>query len=247
MKPVHKALITLTATALLFALSSAAWYTLVTRITSIELIFDTKIDGATAMFNQAKYANPGGDGTILIRDFRFFLSNIELLGSGTRHVVPDSYTVLRYDETTHQHVVTLKDIPNVNFDRIRLGIGVDPATNKSLKSLGDLNPNGRMAWNWSVGYKFVLLEGLLKTTAGDTPLVYHIGFDENYTIIELPLPEHGMLEPFERLTFDVLPLQLFTGEAPLDILATPSIKFDRTDARRVATQFRQFIAPPHRG
>ena len=247
MKPVNKALITLIAAALLFALSSAAWYTLVTRTTTVKLIFDAKIDGATTVFNQAKYANPGGDGTILIRDFRFFLSNIELLGNGTRHILPASYTVLRYDETTHQHVVTLKHIPNLNFDRIRLGIGVDPATNKSLKSLGDLNPNGRMAWSWSVGYKFVLLEGLLKTTAGDTPLVYHIGFDENYTVVELPLPEHGMLEPLERLTFDVLPLQLFMGDAPLDMQETPSIKFDRTDARRVAAQFQHFIAPPRRG
>ena len=46
--------------------------------------------------------------------------------------------------------------------------------------MGDLGPDGPMAWSCDVGYKFVLFEGALLVGDIQYPLVYHVGFDENY-------------------------------------------------------------------
>ena len=74
----------------------------------------------------------------------------------------------------------LHGVPRRNYERIEFGIGVDAAANRSLQQRGDLDPNGRMAWNWEVGYKFVLFEGALLRGNESVLLVYHIGFAENY-------------------------------------------------------------------
>ena len=57
--------------------------------------------------------------------------------------------------------IVLHGVPRRNYERIEFGIGVDAAANRSLQQRGDLDPNGRMAWNWEVSYKFVLFEGAL--------------------------------------------------------------------------------------
>jgi hypothetical protein len=41
------------------------------------------------------------------------------------------------------------------------------------------------SWTWEVGYKFVLFEGTLVRGNGSVPLVYHIGFEENYRLIQV--------------------------------------------------------------
>jgi len=64
---------------------------------------------------------------------------------------------------------------------------VDPAANGSVAPVGDLDPNGRMAWSWDVGYKFVLFEGGLVLADTQYPLVYHVGFNENYTPLSFGL------------------------------------------------------------
>jgi hypothetical protein len=120
--------------------------------------------GAEPLFlNEMRYANPGGEGSFEVRDFQFFLSNIRLAGDTGAYAEPDSYHLVRFDAAQATYVVTLHDVPRRDYNRIEFGIGVDPAANRSVESRGDLDPNGRMAWTWDVGYKFVLLEGFRVT------------------------------------------------------------------------------------
>ena len=74
---------------------------------------------------------------------------------------------------------------------ISFGIGVDAAANTSIQSRGDLDPNSQMAWNWKVGYKFVLFEGGMKLNADGVqkPLVYHVGFNENMRRLKFDLTD----------------------------------------------------------
>jgi hypothetical protein len=128
----------------------------------------------------------------------------------------------------------LRDVPRRDYERIEFGIGVDAAANRSLTPRGDLDPNGRMAWTWEVGYKFVLFEGALVRGNASDPLVYHVGFNENYRLVSTEL--HG--EPLDsrtaRLDFRVDILRLFQGSATVDMAALPDVKFDRADAALLA-------------
>jgi len=92
--------------------------------------------------------------------------------------------------------------------------------------------------NVEAGQGLVLLRG-------DTsvPLVYHVGFDENYKLVSIELTDHPVESRSARLNFRVDVLRLFQGEANVDMAALPAVKFDRTDAARLARNFAAMIAP----
>jgi hypothetical protein len=194
------------------------------------------------VLNETRYANPGGEGRFKVRDFQFFLSNIRLVSSTGTYAESDSYHLVRFDGDQPYFVIALP-VPRRNYERIEFGIGVDPAANRSLASRGDLDPNGRMAWNWEVGYKFVLFEGALTRDNASNPLVYHIGFAENYRSISTGLPRQPLDRRAARLDFRVDLLRLFQGATNINMAALPSVKFDRSDAALLAHNFAGLVTP----
>ena len=48
-----------------------------------------------------------------------------------------------------------------------------------------------MAWNWEVGYKFFLFEGVMDLGKTFLPLGCHVGFDENYKTSAFDLDQSG--------------------------------------------------------
>ena len=209
----------------------------------LALTFHPFVGSEPLVLNESRYANPGGEGHYEVRDFQFFLSNIKLAGESGEYLEPDSYHLVRFDGPDPAFTIVLRGVPRRNYRRIEFGIGVDPAANTSLEQHGDLDPNGRMAWTWEVGYKFVLLEGTLERGGTSIPLVYHVGFDENYMPVSIALhfePEPG--GPI-RLEFRVDISRLFEGVATVDMTALPSVKFDEADARLLASNFAGMITP----
>jgi len=132
----------------------------------------------------------------------------------------DSYHLVRFDGEEPAFVIVLHDVPRRDYERIEFGIGVDAAANRSLMPRGDLDPNGRMAWTWEVGYKFVLLEGALLRGNASDPLVYHVGFGENYRLISTRLHHEALNSRPARLDFRVDILRLFQGSTTVDMAAT---------------------------
>jgi hypothetical protein len=194
------------------------------------------------VLHDSRYGNPGGEGRFEVRDFQFFLSNIRLAGPTGAYAEPDSYHLVRFDGDEPAFRIMLRDVPRRDYERIELGIGVDPAANKSLAQHGDLDPNGRMAWTWEVGYKFVLLEGTLERGGASVPLVYHVGFDENYKQVAIPLPNPPVEGGSVRLDFRVDVLRLFQGgAASVDMAALNTVKFDRSDSARLGSNFAAMI------
>lgn len=191
---------------------------------------------------RGRYANPGGDGVFKVRDFQFFISNIRLVAENAVFQEPESYHLARFDSEDGMFVIGLEDVPRDGYARIEFGLGVDPEANGTITSVGDLDPNGRMAWSWDVGYKFVLFEGGLEV--GDTriPLVYHVGFDENYMPVSIPLAA----ELFERqeATIDLCAdlLRMFEGEHTVDMSTLSNVKFDRGDARMLAKNYAHMVS-----
>jgi hypothetical protein len=192
--------------------------------------------------NQVRYRNPGGEGVFKVRDFQFYLSNIRLVASSAEFLEPESYHLVRFDNDELTHTIVIEDVPRKDYRRIEFGIGVDPAANGTITSVGELDPNGRMAWSWDVGYKFVLFEGGLVIGDIQYPLVYHVGFDENYKQVSIELDESLFGGSEVSVAFRTDLLQMFIGAQTVDMAALPNVKFDRTDAKLLADNYAQMVS-----
>lgn len=216
----------------------------------LRLRFHPFVGDEPLVLNQARYPNPGGSGRFAVRAFQFFVSNVRLRGAGRDqgdHVETDSYHLVRFDDDGSEPLfeILLPAVPPRSYSALEFGIGVDAAANRSVAQRGELDPNGRMAWTWDVGYKFVLFEGRLEGEGPATPLVYHVGFNENYRLVSTPLAgvafDEG--EPTVTLDFRVDAMSLFRGDNTVDMRALSSVKFDHADAARLARNYARMITP----
>ena len=241
----HKAKFTLPVLLALAAIlgTTGWWRYRAAQPIELALYFHPFVGSEPLRLNEPRYSNPGGEGRFEVRDFQFFLSNIRLTGEAGAYTEPDSYHLVRFDGDEPAFVIVLHDVPQRDYQRIEFGIGVDAAANKSLAQRGDLDPNGRMAWTWEVGYKFVLFEGALVRGHASVPLVYHVGFDENYRLVSTELHDEPVEGRAARLDFRVDISRLFQGSATVDMAALPAVKFDRTDAALLARNHAAMITP----
>ncbi len=221
---------------------AAVYFYQISQPGTVRMRFDAVIGDKPLVFNDARYSNPGGAGMFRIRDFQFFISNIDLHGEKGVYRVPDSYYLARFDNSSTSYQIDLTNVSRDSYSAVTFSIGVDEVANGSIISVGDLDPNSRMAWNWEVGYKFLLFEGAL--IDGDTirPLVYHVGFNENRKTLRFNLPEEVAPDSSDALIFTVDVLALFTGKTTVDMAALPSVKFDRDDARLLAGNYGTMIS-----
>ena len=192
------------------------------------------LGGQPLALGTGRYSNPGGEGTFTIRDFQFFISNVRLVSGHGEFREAESYHLVRFDEGDGVFRVELGAVPRRAYDRLEFGIGVDSAANNSIEAVGDLDPNGRMAWGWDIGYKFVLVEGGLELPDGLVPLVYHVGFDENYAARSVPLNASAFEGDSASIDLCADLLTMFTGARTVDLAALPSVTFDGDDSRLLA-------------
>jgi hypothetical protein len=200
-------------------------------------------DGEPLVYNQFGYDNPGGQGRFRVRDFQFFVSNIRLVARDGVHEPTESYHLARFDNPAVSYEIVLDGVPPRDYERVEFALGVDAEANGSLRSVGDLDPNGRMAWSWETGYKFILFEGALEIGERVIPLVYHVGFDENYTPVSF---SRGVsIEPLSTsvVDFSVDVLRMFDGEQTIDMATLSNVKFDEDDARLIAGNLTRMITP----
>lgn len=224
------------------ALAGGTWFLQRTaQPAQLTLRFHPTVGAESLVLGETRYANPGGAGRFAVRDFQLFISNVRLLGAQGEYAEPDSYHLLRFDGEGPGFEIVLRDVPRTAYTRIEFGIGVDPTANGSITVRGELDPNGRMAWSWDVGYKFVLVEGSLLRGETRQPLVYHVGFDESYRVVSHALDPELLSAGAARVDFRVDLLALFAGEPPVDMAQLPTVKFDRADAARLATNFADMI------
>ncbi len=230
---------TITLAALLLAVSYAFLNT--RSMETVSLYFEAVVDDDPLLFDQLLYPNPGGEGDFKIRSFLFYLSNIKLIGDSENYIEADSYHLARFDNENNSFTVELDKVPRQRYERIEFSIGVDATANNSINSIGDLDPNGRMAWSWDVGYKFILFEGGLDLNEALLPLVYHVGFDENYKSMAFNLDQTSYDDRLQAAYFKVDIMRLFTGATTIDMSELSDVKFDKTDAQVIANNFEKMI------
>jgi len=208
----------------------------------LSLRFHPFVGDEVLQLKQGRYPNPGGEGTFTVRDLQFFVSNIRLVAENAVFRETDSYHLARFDSEDGMYVIGLENVPRDTYEHIEFGIGVDAEANGTITSVGDLDPNGRMAWSWDVGYKFVLFEGALELGDRRIPLVYHVGFDENYKQVTIPLAAALFEHQEATLDLRVDLLQMFKGAQTVDMSALSNVKFDSDDARLLATNYRYMVS-----
>jgi hypothetical protein len=238
----RKLVLATAAVLMLVSAGSAAWLQFrMTQPLQIALHFQPFVGAEPLLLNDARYANPGGEGRFAVRDFQVFISNIRLVADAGAYTEPDSYHLLRFDTADAGYAIVLREVPRRDYRRIEFAIGVDAAANGAITVRGDLDPNGRMAWTWDVGYKFVLVEGTLLRGDTRSALVYHVGFDENYTPLSFPVDGERIEARNATLDFRVDLLRMFQGSATVDMAALPTVKFDRADAALLRSNFASMI------
>jgi hypothetical protein len=175
----------------------------------LNLKFDLRMAGQPLELNTHEYTNANGD-QFIVEDFRFYLSNVKLRNTrnGQEYAVPESYHLISRKDETNLFELQLSDIPPSIYDEIVFSIGVDPLRNLSLDQVGDLDPSNSMAWDWNTGYKFILLEGRLRQPDGSQRgLIFHVGGNENYRTINMPLQYLGnsdlLVQSNQQLALDI--------------------------------------------
>lgn len=145
-------------------------------------------EGQPLVLADKQYRSANGD-VFTIERFQFYMSNVKFKNTVTRDsfAVPNSYHLVVRKDNTHLFELPF-EVPAGKYDLLEFAVGVDPARNLSTDQVGDLDPSNNMAWDWNTGYKFLLLEGRLFPPSGNQRgLVLHVGTDENYRVIRLPL------------------------------------------------------------
>jgi hypothetical protein len=240
---------------LILTLGAAYWL----RSSPQELIlrFHPYVGDKPLILNNQTYKNPGGSGHFSIRDFQLFISNIVLDSSSSRIKEPESYHLVRFDGNTSFDQIVIPKIDIQHLKQLSFGIGIDKSANGTIVISGDLDPNSRMAWNWQVGYKFLLLEGMLTINNEQLPLVYHIGFDESYTELNFNITD-DIFSNRNVVNFKIDLLRLFKkgyassnvsvsqhsneGIKYIDLSEMPHVKFAPDDVEAIAKGFHDFIS-----
>ncbi len=148
-----------------------------------------RMNGQNLNFNQ-KYITPLED-TITINDYKYYISNIQLISSNGNYIVPASYYLIDVSKGSTDTIV-ISNVPAGSYTQINFSIGIDSAVNSSAEIQTEpvaLDPtvNAEMNWGWGpgFGYKFLLLQGNFydsATTPPTSPFLFHIADNNNYKI-----------------------------------------------------------------
>lgn len=177
-------------TLFVFLLLGLAWKTEAQSGGKVIFHLEHTLNGEPLALESKTYENAAGNQFILER-FKYYLSNIKLRNtrSGIFYLEPESYHLVSVENDNHIYEIILNDVAPGSYNEVEFAIGVDNAKNTSTDRVGALDPANQMAWNWHSGYKFISVTGKLLSQNEAIPdgLVIHVGFDENYRIIQKTL------------------------------------------------------------
>ncbi len=136
--------------------------------------FNHYVDSVKLKLDTAIYKNEFGQ-TYNISNFKYYISNIELISETGKIVYLKEYFLINEDIETSKKVI-LSSIPKGKYTSIRFMIGVDSLHNCKGAQSGALDPVNAMFWTWNTGYIFMKLEGKSSaSTATGKTIEYHIG------------------------------------------------------------------------
>jgi hypothetical protein len=201
-----------------------------TQSGTLKLMFQntmTMLDGnkGDLVLEDTVYKTGNGD-TLSFSKFKYFISNVKLVNdSGDTTIVDESYHLV--ESTTMMAMSSFDlEIPEGDYKTIIFSLGVDSKANMDETIIeGDLDPNSNMVWNWKVGYKFLLFEGVFNHTSINDKFIYHIGQNANYTTYVRTLPKTLQVKKEQMSTLHVMANfdQFFSGTNSIDVKSTNNV------------------------
>lgn len=176
--------------------------------------------GQQALTTEDSCTNAAGE-TFAVRNFRYYLSHIQLAGADGRYyeaAETAAYLADMRDSSSQQIMLTTKG----PVQSIRFLLGVDSMANVTGVHTGTLDPAKGMFWTWNSGYIMAKLEGRSpQSTAPGRNFTYHIGGyktgQQTARWITLPVTA----TPANRLVLAADILQWFGGSAGVTIASHP--------------------------
>jgi hypothetical protein len=156
--------------------------------TIVELPIEPVLDGQPFVYGEANPLSGGGE--IVPLNFRFYLSQVELLTSGGGAVavdvvsaagVPQPYDVYMFNAETSPPEPLRVLAPAGSYAGMRFLVGVNEVCNASNVGRGaPLSATSQMVWPGPFGYLFLRFEGLLSGTwtsdaGAPPPTAIHMG------------------------------------------------------------------------
>ena len=127
------------------------------------------------VLNDKKYITKNKD-TVTIKKMKFYISNIILEMEDGSAYKENSSVHLVDAENINSLEIKLKQVPNLNINKIIFNLGIDSVSNVSEKFEGDLDPTNGMYWAWNTGYINMKLEGKSSScTNAKKEFQFHIG------------------------------------------------------------------------
>ncbi|RMG23378.1 MAG: hypothetical protein D6730_14515 [Bacteroidetes bacterium] len=170
-----------------------------------ELNFQPLVNGQS-FEKELVYQNNNGR-SYFLEKFSMYISDITLVKEDGEEVLLSEIELLDFanpEANKAQHgdgVFRAYEAPAGAYKGVKFGIGVpqrlnhvDPA---SFDQDHPLSTFKGMHWNWTPGYKFLLIEGRIDSSLQkdglniDYPLAYHTGLDTLYRRVEFLEPEHA--------------------------------------------------------
>lgn len=152
---------------------------------TVLLRFTHKMGNQALEFNQKKYTNSLSQ-SYSVAKLNYFISNIKMRNkeTGDRYYEVNSYHLVKADRNPANTEIVLQSVPMKKFKELEFSIGVDNSANHSTDNIGDLDPANGMAWDWTLGYKFMELEGDFSTDTASGAYVFHTGEDVIYKTLK---------------------------------------------------------------
>lgn len=184
-----------------------------------------------------------GDYPLLFQRFRMYVSDITLLKNGEEVKIADAaYLDFTQDftptDTTETLPLVLHNVPEGDYDAIRIGFGVNPVNNAKqpidFKSSNPLSIETDYWPGWK-SYIFLVLDGKAdpdKDGVKDLNFSYHCGSDEVYTVNTFQTPvQVSDNKNSLNITFDVMRLLTNSDGSLFDIPVDPITSNEASDTR----------------
>ena len=192
------------------------------------------------------YTNANND-QFKVSLFRYYLSNIVLLGDGSTpdYVQPESYHLVDHGSAGASYQIKLDSVPNGTYKGIKFLIGVDSLRNVSGAQSGALDPANGMFWTWNSGYIQFKLEGTTISTAAN--FIYHIGgYKGIYSAVKevtilFPASKLQMAGLTKKLNLDSDVQEVFKNPVVWEIDAMRNVSSEGTTAKTIADNYADMI------
>ena len=144
-----------------------------TNTGTVKITFVNKVKSSPLVLNTETYTNPFNE-AYTISKFKYYISNINLNGSGATITENNSYHLV--DAAVPASMSFSFETGVNSFSGISFMIGVDSARNSSGAQTGALDPLNDMFWTWNSGYVMAKMEGNSpQSSQVGNRIEYHIG------------------------------------------------------------------------